>query len=125
MARKDHSLPRVAVIGGGIAGGAAACSLDRSGYGVELFERSPELGGNAKTLRWNLEDGEVESQLLVIAWPEKYYPNCRRLISELDIETDPVVSARVARFETLREQIRRRLEGYTKMVPWRIIPGIY
>jgi glycine/D-amino acid oxidase-like deaminating enzyme len=38
---------RVAVIGGGIAGVAAAWSLDRAGYRSELFERGPELGGAA------------------------------------------------------------------------------
>ncbi len=42
---------RVAIIGGGIAGVSAAWSLHRSGYAVEIFERGPALGGNAKTFR--------------------------------------------------------------------------
>ena len=56
---KDRSETRVAVIGGGIAGVSAAWSLHRSGYAVEIFERSSTLGGNAKTFRWSLDSGEV------------------------------------------------------------------
>ncbi|HZZ65268.1 MAG TPA: hydroxysqualene dehydroxylase HpnE [Candidatus Baltobacteraceae bacterium] len=39
--------PRVAVIGGGLAGLAAATELHDAGYAVELFERSRLLGGRA------------------------------------------------------------------------------
>jgi len=79
---KARSGASVAVIGGGIAGVAAAWSLHRSGYAVEIFERPPALGGNAKTFRWSVDSGEAESPLLVIAWPQKYYHNYLRLLSE-------------------------------------------
>jgi predicted NAD/FAD-binding protein len=75
------------VIGGGIAGVAAAWSLDRSGFPVELFERGPSIGGNAKTFRWSVDSGEVESPLLVIAWPEIYYHSYRRLLDALGVES--------------------------------------
>jgi predicted NAD/FAD-binding protein len=78
---------RIAVVGGGIAGVAAAWSLDRAGYRVELFERGEALGGNAKTFRWAVDGGEAESPLLVIAWPERFYHNYRRLLDELDLAT--------------------------------------
>jgi squalene-associated FAD-dependent desaturase len=39
----------VAVIGGGLAGLAAACALADAGYQVELFERRPYLGGRASS----------------------------------------------------------------------------
>ena len=39
--------PHVVVLGGGLAGMAAACSLLDSGYGVTLVERRPFLGGRA------------------------------------------------------------------------------
>jgi predicted NAD/FAD-binding protein len=81
------SKTRVAIIGGGIAGVAAAWSLHRSGFAVEVFERNPALGGNAKTFRWSVDSGEAESPLLVIAWPEKYYHNYLRLLAELGLET--------------------------------------
>ncbi len=41
--------PRVAVIGGGLAGLSAGCALADAGYCVELFERRPYLGGRASS----------------------------------------------------------------------------
>ena len=38
-------MTRVAVVGGGLAGMAAACELADAGYGVTLVERRPYLGG--------------------------------------------------------------------------------
>jgi protoporphyrinogen oxidase len=49
---------RVAVVGGGFAGLAAAYRLACAGVRVELFERSAQLGGLAMTLP--LADGEIE-----------------------------------------------------------------
>jgi squalene-associated FAD-dependent desaturase len=40
---------RVAVVGGGVAGLAAACALAQDGYAVELFERRPYVGGRASS----------------------------------------------------------------------------
>ena len=76
---------KVAVIGGGIAGVGAAWSLDRAGYEVELFEKGPALGGNAKTFRWATESGHAESPLLVVAWPQMYYHNYELLLRELGV----------------------------------------
>jgi squalene-associated FAD-dependent desaturase len=41
--------PSVAIVGGGLAGLAAACSLSESGFRVTLFERRPYLGGRASS----------------------------------------------------------------------------
>src|SRR3954447_11241676 len=41
---------RVGVIGGGLGGLAAACTLAARGYAVTLFEQSPWLGGKAAVL---------------------------------------------------------------------------
>jgi len=41
--------PRVAVVGGGLAGLAAGCALAGSGFRVTLFERRPYLGGRASS----------------------------------------------------------------------------
>jgi squalene-associated FAD-dependent desaturase len=41
--------PTVAVVGGGLAGLAAACALAESGFRVSLFERRPYLGGRASS----------------------------------------------------------------------------
>ena len=41
---------RIAVIGGGLGGLAAACTLAARGYAVTVFEKSPWLGGKAAQL---------------------------------------------------------------------------
>ena len=41
--------PSVAIVGGGLAGLAAACALSESGFQVTLFERRPYLGGRASS----------------------------------------------------------------------------
>ncbi|RZV52252.1 MAG: FAD-dependent oxidoreductase, partial [Deltaproteobacteria bacterium] len=66
---------QIAVVGGGIAGVGAAWALHRSGYEVDLFEKGPALGGNAKTFRWRVDGSSVDSPLLVVAWPQMYYHN--------------------------------------------------
>ncbi len=83
---------RIAVVGGGIAGVGAAWSLQRSGYEVDLFEKGPALGGNAKTFRWRVDGGYAESPLLVVAWPQMYYHNYELLLDQLGvgIETLPI-----------------------------------
>ena len=40
---------QVAVVGGGLAGLAAACALSQAGFTVTLFERRPYLGGRASS----------------------------------------------------------------------------
>jgi squalene-associated FAD-dependent desaturase len=41
--------PTVAIVGGGLAGLAAACALSEEGFHVTLFERRPYLGGRASS----------------------------------------------------------------------------
>jgi len=76
---------KIGVIGGGIAGVGAAWALHRAGHEVELFEKCPLLGGNAKTFRWATEDGHADSPLLVVAWPQMYYHNYELLLRELGV----------------------------------------
>ena len=45
----DASKKSIAVVGGGLAGLAAACVLSNSGFRVMLFERRPYLGGRASS----------------------------------------------------------------------------
>lgn len=47
--RQWTETPRVAVVGGGLAGLAAVCALADSGLNVTLFERRPFLGGRASS----------------------------------------------------------------------------
>ena len=41
--------PKVAIVGGGLAGLAAGCALSDAGFRVTLFERRPYLGGRASS----------------------------------------------------------------------------
>jgi len=49
MPQRWTQSPKVAVVGGGLAGLAAACALADSGLRVTLFERRPYLGGRASS----------------------------------------------------------------------------
>ena len=49
MTERWTQSPKVAVVGGGLAGLAAGCALAESGYRVTLFERRPYLGGRASS----------------------------------------------------------------------------
>jgi squalene-associated FAD-dependent desaturase len=48
-AKVAGSGPSVAIVGGGLAGLAAACALSDSGFRVTVFERRPYLGGRASS----------------------------------------------------------------------------
>ena len=49
MNERPSQNPRVAIVGGGLAGLAAGCALAGSGFRVTLFERRPYLGGRASS----------------------------------------------------------------------------
>lgn len=49
MTQRWTQTPRIAVVGGGLAGLAAGCALADSGFPVTLFERRPYLGGRASS----------------------------------------------------------------------------
>ena len=57
---------RVLVIGGGLAGLTAALTLAQLGHEVDIVERSAELGGQARELRYLLEDGELDAPQLFL-----------------------------------------------------------
>ena len=51
MNEKPATVPRVAVVGGGIAGMTAALRLAERGYAVTLYEAQAQLGGNLSSRR--------------------------------------------------------------------------
>lgn len=81
---------RVGVVGGGMAGAAAAWSLSRAGHRVDLFEARASLGGNARVHTWREGDRALTAGLAVLAWPPTYFRSYERLLAELAIETEPV-----------------------------------
>lgn len=77
------SRPRVAVVGGGIAGLAAATGLAERGVAVEVIEREPYLGGRVGG--WTERDGSVDLAMNrgFHAFFRQYY-NLRALLARID-----------------------------------------
>lgn len=77
------SRPRVAVVGGGIAGLTAATGLAERGVAVEVFEREHYLGGRVGG--WTEQDGGVELAMNrgFHAFFRQYY-NLRALLRRID-----------------------------------------
>lgn len=82
--------PKVAVIGGGIAGSGAAYALAESGFEVTLFEARDHLSGNAHTFDWDVQGNNVRSCVSVTAWPPSFYKNYMCLLDAIDIKTTPI-----------------------------------
>ncbi len=93
--------PRVIVVGGGIAGLAAATALAERGVAVQLVEASPRLGG--RVAAWPLDEGRTMSRGFH-AFFRQYY-NLRALLRRSDpalarltpIDDYPLISGTGAR----------------------------
>ena len=79
-------MARIAVIGAGISGMAAAYFLSRKNE-VSLFEKEDRLGGHTHTHRMETSVGPRAIDTGFIVYNEKTYPNLARLFRELRIET--------------------------------------
>jgi isorenieratene synthase len=79
-------VPRVAVVGGGIAGTAAAVGLAERGAGVTLFEREADLGG--RLLGWPVThtDGTTATMTRGFHAFFRQYYNLRELLRRVDPE---------------------------------------
>ena len=80
--------PHVVVVGGGIAGLAAATGLVERGVSVEVIEREPNLGGRVAGWTEPLDDGDPAGAELVNnrgfhAFFRQYY-NLRALLRRSD-----------------------------------------
>jgi len=75
---------RVVVIGGGLAGLAAAYELSQRGFAVTLLERSPQLGG--KVASWDIQVGDDTFKMEhgFHGFFPQYY-NLKSLVAELAI----------------------------------------
>lgn len=79
-------MKRIAVIGAGISGLAAAYLLSRR-HVVTLFEAEPRLGGHTHTIRVNAPGGRIALDTGFLVHNEQTYPNLVRLFHELKIPT--------------------------------------
>ncbi|WP_372492945.1 FAD-dependent oxidoreductase [Actinoalloteichus caeruleus] len=76
--------PRVAVVGGGIAGLAAAAALSERGVEVRLLEREPQLGGRVAGWTTTLADGSVAGMNRGFHAFFRQYYNLRGLLRRAD-----------------------------------------
>jgi len=60
---ESEVIPRVLVIGGGVAGMNAALNLARSGFQVYLVEKEEQLGGLARNIHYGLHGEDVQAYL--------------------------------------------------------------
>jgi predicted NAD/FAD-binding protein len=87
--------PRIAVVGGGIAGCACAYSLKKAGFDVTLFESRDELGGNAQIGAFTTKGSSgstttVTQDLSVLYWCPIFYRNYMALLKAIAVEPQVV-----------------------------------
>src|SRR5262249_32966126 len=78
-----HAMMRVAVVGAGVAGLAAARALTAAGHRVTLYEAAPHPGGHVYTV----DAGECAVDLGFIVCNRERYPAFFALLGELGIAT--------------------------------------
>ncbi len=81
--KKPHRKPRVAIIGGGWAGLAAAVELCQQNFNVTVFESAPQLGGRARSIQWDDKTLDNGQHLMIGA-----YQQMLKLLNILQADVD-------------------------------------
>lgn len=117
VGREPAVRPRAAVVGGGIAGLAAACGLAERGADTVLIEREPSLGGRLRGWSTTLEDGSrVTMSRGFHAFFRQYY-NLRALLRRADPGLGMLVP--VADYPLVHSGgARDRFAGLPAVPPW-------
>ncbi len=79
---------RIAVVGGGIAGNAAAWALDRAGHEVVVYEKNDYPGGHSATVDIDHGGVEITVDTGFIVYNELNYPEMTALYRLLDVPTE-------------------------------------
>jgi predicted NAD/FAD-binding protein len=106
---------RVAVIGTGIAGNAAAWTLSKR-YPVTVYDRELRPGGHSHTVTIDYDGAPVAVDIGFIVYNELNYPGLTALFDHLGVETVEscmsfAVSADAGRFEGRRRDLDRDGQG--------------
>ncbi|MFN3630015.1 MAG: FAD-dependent oxidoreductase, partial [Casimicrobiaceae bacterium] len=83
---QGFSIMRVAVIGSGISGLAAARHLDQAGVATVLFEAEPRFGGHTATVDVTLDGVTAPVDTGFLVCNDHTYPNLLALFAELGVE---------------------------------------
>jgi oxygen-dependent protoporphyrinogen oxidase len=114
-------MPRVVIVGGGIAGLSAAYDLTRAGVETIVFEKQARLGGVIETRRWESCTIDCGPDSFISAKPEAL-----ALIKELGLEGEVIGSNDHQR--TTYIQKNQRLvalpDGVMMIVPSKIMPMV-
>ncbi|RJO74721.1 FAD-dependent oxidoreductase [Nocardia panacis] len=110
---------RVAVIGAGAGGMAAAYELQRHGLDVTIYERTARPGGRVRTQRfWDGTHGELGAMRI----PGNHHCTLH-YINEFDLATRPFVNANPDAYYLLRGRRARRHAVREVLPAYRLEPG--
>lgn len=114
-------MPRVVIVGGGIAGLAAAYDLKRAGGDFTLFEKRPRLGGVIETHAWEDCTFDAGPDSLISAKPEAL-----ALIKELGLADEVIGSNDHQRTTYILKKGRLVAlpEGVMMIVPTKVMPMV-
>lgn len=116
-ARLTGRVPRVAVVGGGIAGVAAAVALAERGAAVTLYEREPGLGGRLRGWPERLADGSTVTMSRGFHAFFRQYYNLRGLLRRVDPSLATLVP--LADYPLWhRDGLRDGFRGLPRTPPW-------
>ncbi len=79
---------RVAIIGGGVSGLVAGYQLQRH-HNITLFEANDYIGGHTNTVDVSVGGRDYAIDTGFIVFNDRTYPNFERLLTELNVESQP------------------------------------
>jgi len=70
-------IQKTLIIGGGVAGMTSALAIADQGYDVFLIEKQSELGGNARSIYWTVENDDVQKYLKALVNKIEIHPHIK------------------------------------------------